>query len=119
MARTHGLSRDERIRRTKDFDRVFREGTRRKGRLMTVRCLPNGLPHARLGIALGRDWKGAVRRNRAKRLIREAFRTHKDAFPPGIDVMVVPWSRWGEPTVDAIAEELVRLVRRATEDGGR
>ena len=119
MAKPQGFSRDERIRRTKDFDRVFREGTRSKGRLMTVRCLPNALPHTRLGIALGRDWKGAIRRNRAKRLIREAFRTHKDAIPPGTDVMVVPWSRWGEPTVHAIAEELVRLVRRATEDGER
>lgn len=119
MARTHGLSRDERIRRTGDFDRVFQEGTRSKGRLMTVRCLPNGLPHARLGIALARGWKGAVRRNRAKRLIREAFRTHKDAIPQGFDLIVVPWDGWGEPGVDAIAEELVHLARRAAEDGGR
>ena len=119
MPKPQGFSRDERIRRTKDFDRAFREGTRCKGRLMTVRCMPNALPHTRLGIALGRDWKGAIRRNRAKRLIREAFRTHKHAVPPGFDLMVVPWSRWGEPSLDAVAEELVRLTLRATEDAGR
>ena len=117
MGRRFGLSRDERIRRTRDFDRVFAEGIRRSGRLLTVRCLPNGLPHRRLGIALGRGWRPAVARNRAKRLVREAFRTHKHALPPGLDVVVVPRLGWGEPSVAAIAQELVELVTDATGGG--
>lgn len=118
MGKQFGLSRDERVRRGKDFDRVFAEGTQRKGRLMSVRCLPNGLPHARLGIAMGRGWRRAVARNRAKRLIREAFRTHKHELPRGVDVVVVPWPDWGEPAVGAIAAELVRLARLAAEGCG-
>ena len=31
----------------------------------------------------------AVARNRAKRLVREAFRLHPGVFPPGIDVVII------------------------------
>jgi ribonuclease P protein component len=117
MGKRFGLSRDERLRRRGDFDRVFADGVQRRGRLLSVRCLANGLPHRRLGIAVGRGWRKAVARNRAKRLIREAFRTHKHELPGGVDVVVVPRPRWGEPTVEAIADELVRLARQAVEDG--
>jgi len=118
MGKRHGFSRDERVRRAGNFDRAFREGRRCKGRLMTVRCAPNHLPYSRLGIALGRGWKRSVARNRAKRLLREAFRTHKHALPQGLDVVVAPWSGWGEPTLEAVASELVRLVARAAEELG-
>jgi len=118
MARRFGLSRDERVRRSRDFDRVFAEGARRRGRLLTVRCAPNGLPHARLGVAMGRGWRKAVARNRARRVVREAFRTRKHDIPTGIDVVVVPRPAWGEPSVHDVADELVRLVREAIEEEG-
>jgi ribonuclease P protein component len=37
-----------------------------------------------------RKFGDAVRRNRAKRLIREAFRRSTDLFPVGTDVVVIP-----------------------------
>jgi len=118
MAKAQGFPRAERIRSRKDFDRVFQEGTRRRSRLLSVCCLPNGLPHARFGVALGRGWKGAVARNRAKRLVREAFRTHKNVLPTGIDIIVVPMVNWSDPSVEEIARELLRLLPRAGEGRG-
>jgi len=41
-----------------------------------------------LGVAATRKLGGAVRRNRAKRLIREVFRRNR--FASGFDVVVVP-----------------------------
>lgn len=43
----------------------------------------------RLGITASRKVGSAVVRNRAKRLIREAFRTNKALFPADIDVVVI------------------------------
>ena len=110
MAKAQGFSRDERVLHRAEFDRAFQQGSRRRGRYLTVHCVPNALEQARLGIALARGWSGAVARNRAKRLVREAFRTHKHDLPTSVDIVVVPRTNWTEPSVDAIAAELVRLV---------
>lgn len=79
---------DEHVRKREDFERVYSQGRRLSGRLMTMFIGPNGQPNARLGIAATRKIGSAVIRNRAKRLVREVFRHHKP--PGGLDVVVVP-----------------------------
>ncbi len=44
---------------------------------------------ARLGITASRRVGNAVTRNRAKRLIREAFRQSQDLWQPGLDLVVI------------------------------
>lgn len=53
------------------FQKVYREGVKRIGRLLVVYLLPAD-EYAR-GIVASRKVGGAVRRNRAKRLLREAM----------------------------------------------
>lgn len=63
------------LRCSNDFHRVYRTGKRYEGHLLTVFVLPNSLTQHRLGITASRKTLGrAVDRNRAKRLLREAFR---------------------------------------------
>jgi ribonuclease P protein component len=49
----------------------------------------SALPPARLGVVASRKVGPAVVRNRAKRLVREAFRLHPEVFPAGLDVVVI------------------------------
>ena len=43
----------------------------------------------RLGVVASRKVGPSVVRNRAKRLVREAFRLHPEVFPRGLDVVII------------------------------
>ena len=77
----------ERLRKRVEFQRAFVTGRRVHGRYLTVIVRPNDLGRSRLGVVATRKLGGAVARNRAKRRVRELFRTHKPAA--AIDLVVI------------------------------
>ncbi|MDI6733848.1 MAG: ribonuclease P protein component [Planctomycetota bacterium] len=84
-----GLSKKERIITNKEFSLTYQQGIIKKTGCLMVRYLPNNLGYARLGIALStRFFPTAVKRNRIKRLIREAFRLNKHKLPKGLDIII-------------------------------
>lgn len=77
-----------RMRRRSEFQRVFDAGRRVHGRYLTVVFAPAQGADSRLGIVASRKIGGAVVRNRAKRLIRQAFRTNVTPGSP-LDLVVI------------------------------
>jgi len=69
------LPKDARLRKSAEFRAVYEGGRRFDSRLVTAFVLPTRLEQHRLGITASRKMSRlAVKRNRAKRLLREAFR---------------------------------------------
>jgi ribonuclease P protein component len=85
----HPFGKAQRVRRRSEFQRVFDSGYRVSSRYFTLLLAPTAAPPARLGIVASKKLGDAVRRNRAKRLIREVFR-HIDTPPAAVDVVVIP-----------------------------
>lgn len=70
-----GFPKSARLRNSAEFRRVYASGRRYDGRYMTAFVLTNSSDSQRLGITASRKMDTrAVLRNRAKRLLREAFR---------------------------------------------
>jgi len=83
------------LRKREDFERVRREGTRQRGRYCIAQAAPNGDPQrVRVGIVAGRSVGRAVKRNRARRLLRESVRLLAPAIAGGWDIVLV-----AQPTI--------------------
>jgi ribonuclease P protein component len=73
----------------RDFLHLYKKGRYIASKYSVIYVKPNGRPFNRLGITAGKKVGNAVCRNRAKRLIRLAYRQSELALPVGIDIVIV------------------------------
>lgn len=96
------------------FSRAYRRGGRAKGAIMQVVAFEHGEEHTRLGLSVGkRVWRSAVKRNRVRRVFREAFRLEYGALPRGCDLVLIPAAPALKPELLATRAELVKLANKA------
>jgi ribonuclease P protein component len=92
--------------------------------LLVLCALRNDLGYSRLGFSVSRRIGGAVVRNRAKRLMREATRLRQVMIADGWDVVIIarqPIREANFHQVDRAVEQLLRrarLLKRAEETTG-
>jgi ribonuclease P protein component len=111
----------QRLRKGSEFDAVFRRGRRLDGALFLLVAAANDVAVDRLGIAVSRRVGPAVRRNRARRLVREGFRRLGRTAGPALDLVVVPRvSLAGRGLVEVERElrDRVERARRIARPGG-
>jgi ribonuclease P protein component len=84
------FARRARLRRRREFVNLFKSGKRAGDGRLDIWALPNDLGYSRLGLIVGRRHGNAVRRNRIKRIIREAFRQARPQLPRGLDIACSP-----------------------------
>lgn len=73
----------------KDFLALYKKGRYVASKYSVIYVRPNGKPFNRLGITAGKKVGNAVCRNRAKRIIRLAYRNSEINMPVGMDIVIV------------------------------
>jgi ribonuclease P protein component len=111
------------LRDPSEFQYVYRQGKRYDGRFITVFVIRNeGVDH-RLGVTASKKAIGnAVHRNRAKRLIREAFRVNEvslKALSKKYDWVLNAKSTLSSVKLESPAQELAVIVGRVSESETR
>lgn len=104
------------LRDSKEFQHVYRNGRRFEGVFVTVFVIDNDGVNHRLGVTASKKAIGnAVQRNRAKRLLRESFRSHKislDSLTKNYDWVLNAKSAVLSQKVNAPSDELGAVIEK-------
>lgn len=112
-----GLPRTARLRKRRQFQRAYAEGRKTVTGVFVLFARPNTVGIVRLGVTATKKLGNAVVRNRAKRLVREAFRGCRDTLPAAHDYVVVARPGLLKETPERLRARLLRAAGGAVEDG--
>ncbi|MHB0995985.1 MAG: ribonuclease P protein component [Elusimicrobiales bacterium] len=113
------FSRSSRLRLKRDFEAVFDGGSRTATGDLVAWHLRGGGEEKKLGLMVSKKTGGAVRRNRLKRLLREAFRLDRRELKEGTRLIIYPKAGCavGNLAQARKALETLRLRARLNDDG--
>jgi len=107
------VKRSFRLTRSTDFKRVRNVGKSYAHPLVVLVAVASTEDRLRVGVTAGRSVGGAVERNRAKRLLREAMRALLPTVRPGWDLILIARQPLPGSKFQDVQAALSQLVRRA------
>jgi ribonuclease P protein component len=102
-----------RLSRSDDFRRVRRSGKSYAHPLVVLVAQANDQAQLHVGVVAGRTVGGAVKRNRAKRLLRAAMQSLVASVTPGWDLILIARPPLVAADMFEVREALLKLLRRA------
>ena len=135
--RSRKVPRTARLLKHADFERVYQQGHRHFGRLLTAFFLRRELGEspgdkrgekrsparemrgARVGFTVGPGLGGSVERNRIKRRMREAVRLHRGQLMASVDVVFNPKKAVLKADFSEVGREVARAFQAITSNSAR
>ncbi len=107
MMKKEGFPKSLKIKNKKEWDEVIKKGERSFTHNLLLLRLKTAEKGNKFGITLSSALKGAVKRNRIKRVLREILRRNKDRFLPGEKVILIYRSKEKEISYHEILNEFL------------
>ena len=77
------------LRKKSDFDALYKKGKSVGDRYVVVFCKKNGLDYNRTAFLASKKVGNSVARNRARRLMKESYRSVVSSFKLGYDILFI------------------------------
>ena len=100
---------DYRLKKTKDFDLVFKKGKKIYSESLTLVYIKRD--QLKVGFAVSKKHGGSVKRNRIKRLLREAFRSFLPISTQNFFFVFLPKVK-DDYTLDVFKKDMEYLLRK-------
>jgi ribonuclease P protein component len=104
----------DRVLRRGDFRQAYDSGRKFQARYFTAFVLAHADEPSRLGITATRKMGNSVKRNRARRLVREVFRKNKRLVPSGIDIIINVKSALSTALYQDLESDFISFLERAS-----
>lgn len=95
-----------------EFRRLYQRGASAVGGSMVIYCRKNRLGHNRLGLTASVKLGNAVKRNRARRRLREVYRLNSSCLKQGWDLVLVARGRTLSASWKDLNDTFLRLCRK-------
>jgi len=107
------LPKSERLQRGYQFRGAYEHGRKFVGRFVVLYAVDDASAGRGLGVVTSRKIGGAVIRNRARRLLREAYRLNKQKLKINLQIVMVARSAINGKRRQDVEAELLRLFLAA------
>ena len=97
----------------KDFDRVYRFGKSQGSKYVVLFYRKNDLGYTRISYLASKKVGNSVKRNRARRLMREAFRLSGQTISEGYDLIFIARSSITETDMRGTMRSEVAALKKA------
>ncbi|QTA37523.1 ribonuclease P protein component [Thermosipho ferrireducens] len=109
-----------RLKLRKDFKGLVQFGEAVQDEFFVIIYRKNGLEYSRFGISIKKKFGKAVKRNRARRWIKECVRQNISFIPQGYDFLVITRKRFSELfeklNYYKCCEDLLELLKRVNNE---
>ena len=95
-----------------EFRRLYAKGRSAAGRQLVLYARRRKSDMNRLGVTVSAKLGCAVRRNRVRRRLREAYRLNESRFSRGLDMVIVVRGRGMDAPYKALERELLELSEK-------
>jgi ribonuclease P protein component len=107
------LPKENRLKKEKEFEAVFKGGRTLKGKNVFLRYLINGTDKTKVGFVVSKKIsKLAVERNKIKRRMREVVRLKKKDMKEGLSIIIVSLPQIKGKDYREIREDLESLLSK-------
>jgi ribonuclease P protein component len=104
----------QKLKKNSEFQRVYKESRSFANYILVCYVLKHPAdPARRVGFSVSKKMGNAVKRNRIKRLLREAYRLNQHLLMDGMDLVIIPRVKTTDATYKEIEKGMVKLFARA------